>query len=134
VLPPHPARLLLGNSKSALDRRVDQALDQTFPASDPVSVICTAYPARTRQRGAVALSTMKAGALKPDIIVSEADERSLTRLAADVVKRSPELGEVLLAEIERASARLKHRCQMAWRKWDRSLSLVRKAAAPGGCS
>ena len=57
---------------------------------------------------------MKAGALKPDIIVSEAAERSLTRLAADVVKRSPELGGVLLAEIERASARLKHRCQMAW--------------------
>ena len=32
------------NSKSALDRRLDQALDQTFPASDPVSVICTACP------------------------------------------------------------------------------------------
>jgi hypothetical protein len=32
------------NSKSALDRRLDQALDQTFPASDPVSVVCTAYP------------------------------------------------------------------------------------------
>ncbi len=29
------------NSKSALDRRLDQALAQTFPASDPVSVICT---------------------------------------------------------------------------------------------
>ena len=29
------------NSKSALDRRLDQALDQTFPASDPVSVVCT---------------------------------------------------------------------------------------------
>ena len=32
------------NSKSVLDRRLDQALDQTFPASDPVSVICTACP------------------------------------------------------------------------------------------
>ena len=32
------------NSKSALDRRLDEALDQTFPASDPVSVICTACP------------------------------------------------------------------------------------------
>ena len=32
------------NSKAALDRRLDQALDQTFPASDPVSVICTARP------------------------------------------------------------------------------------------
>ena len=32
------------NSKSALDRRLDQALEQTFPASDPVSVICTACP------------------------------------------------------------------------------------------
>jgi hypothetical protein len=32
------------NSKSALDRRLDQALDQTFPASDPVSVVCTACP------------------------------------------------------------------------------------------
>jgi polysaccharide pyruvyl transferase CsaB len=29
------------NSKSALDRRLDEALDQTFPASDPVSVVCT---------------------------------------------------------------------------------------------
>jgi regulator of nucleoside diphosphate kinase len=32
------------NSKSALDRRLDQARVQTFPASDPVSVVCTAYP------------------------------------------------------------------------------------------
>jgi hypothetical protein len=32
------------NSKSALDRRLDQALEQTFPASDPVSIVCTACP------------------------------------------------------------------------------------------
>ena len=32
------------NSKAALDRRLDQALDQTFPASDPVSVVCDACP------------------------------------------------------------------------------------------
>lgn len=29
------------NSREALDRRLDQALEQTFPASDPVSVVCT---------------------------------------------------------------------------------------------
>ena len=40
--------------------------------------------------------------LKPDIIVSEADERSLTRLAADTLGRFPDLGEELLGEIERA--------------------------------
>jgi regulator of nucleoside diphosphate kinase len=40
--------------------------------------------------------------LKPDTIVSEADGRSLTRLAADAVGQPPDLGEELLAEIERA--------------------------------
>jgi transcription elongation GreA/GreB family factor len=29
------------NSGQALDRRLDEALKETFPASDPVSVICT---------------------------------------------------------------------------------------------
>ena len=48
------------------------------------------------------MSTLKPNGLKPDIIISEADERSLTRLAADVLGRSPDLGEELLAEIERA--------------------------------
>jgi len=27
------------NSKRALDRRLDQALEDTFPASDPVSIV-----------------------------------------------------------------------------------------------
>ena len=27
------------NSKGALDRRLDQALEDTFPASDPVSIV-----------------------------------------------------------------------------------------------
>jgi hypothetical protein len=27
------------NSKRALDRRLDQALEDTFPASDPISII-----------------------------------------------------------------------------------------------
>lgn len=48
------------------------------------------------------MSTLKPNGLKPDIIISEADERSLTRLAADVLGRSRDLGEELLAEIERA--------------------------------
>jgi regulator of nucleoside diphosphate kinase len=30
------------NAVQALDRRLDHALEETFPASDPVSVICTA--------------------------------------------------------------------------------------------
>ena len=34
------------------------------------------------------MSTLKPNGLKPDIIISEADERSLTRLAADVLGRS----------------------------------------------
>jgi regulator of nucleoside diphosphate kinase len=29
------------NSKEALDRRLDHGLEETFPASDPVSVVCT---------------------------------------------------------------------------------------------
>ena len=31
---------LESNSKQALDRRLDHALEETFPASDPISVIC----------------------------------------------------------------------------------------------
>jgi regulator of nucleoside diphosphate kinase len=48
------------------------------------------------------MSNVKPYGLKPDIIVSEADERSLTGLAADALGRSPDLGKELLAEIERA--------------------------------
>lgn len=29
-----------GNSKEDLDRRLDRALEETFPASDPISVVC----------------------------------------------------------------------------------------------
>ena len=29
------------NSQEALDRRLDHALQETFPASDPVSIVCT---------------------------------------------------------------------------------------------
>jgi hypothetical protein len=29
------------NSKEALDRRLDHGFEETFPASDPVSVVCT---------------------------------------------------------------------------------------------
>ena len=31
---------LESDSKVALDRRLDHALEETFPASDPISVIC----------------------------------------------------------------------------------------------
>jgi regulator of nucleoside diphosphate kinase len=48
------------------------------------------------------MSNVKPYGLKPDIIISETDERSLTRLAADALGRSPDLGKELLAEIERA--------------------------------
>jgi hypothetical protein len=37
---PIVAAELESNSKQALDRRLDQALEETFPASDPISVIC----------------------------------------------------------------------------------------------
>jgi regulator of nucleoside diphosphate kinase len=48
------------------------------------------------------MSTMKSNPMKPNIIVSEADERSLTRLAAHALERTPDLGQELLAEVERA--------------------------------
>lgn len=37
---PVAAAKLEPNSKQALDRRLDQALEETFPASDPISVTC----------------------------------------------------------------------------------------------
>jgi hypothetical protein len=37
---PIAATELVSNSKQALDRRLDQALEETFPASDPISVTC----------------------------------------------------------------------------------------------
>jgi hypothetical protein len=37
---PISAAELESNSKQALDRRLDQALEETFPASDPISVTC----------------------------------------------------------------------------------------------
>lgn len=37
---PIAAAELESNSKQALDRRLDQALEETFPASDPISVTC----------------------------------------------------------------------------------------------
>ena len=48
------------------------------------------------------MTTLTPDALKPNIIVSEADERALTRLAAHALERTPELGQELLAEVERA--------------------------------
>ena len=48
------------------------------------------------------MNTMTQHAPKPDIIISEADERSLTTLVADVLGRSADVSEELLAEIERA--------------------------------
>jgi regulator of nucleoside diphosphate kinase len=48
------------------------------------------------------MTTRTPDALKPNIIVSEADERALTRLAAHALERTPELGQELLAEVERA--------------------------------
>ena len=37
---PIAATELESNWKQALDRRLDQALEETFPASDPISVTC----------------------------------------------------------------------------------------------
>ncbi len=34
-----PIRRYRENSRESLDRRLDQALEETFPASDPVSVV-----------------------------------------------------------------------------------------------
>jgi transcription elongation GreA/GreB family factor len=38
---PVPAEPPSLNSREALDRRLDLALQETFPASDPVSIVCT---------------------------------------------------------------------------------------------
>jgi hypothetical protein len=38
-VPPVAARLEESNSKRELDRRLDQALEDTFPASDPVAIL-----------------------------------------------------------------------------------------------
>ena len=35
----HSAPIEASNSKRELDRRLDQALEDTFPASDPVSIV-----------------------------------------------------------------------------------------------
>lgn len=35
----HSASIEDSNSKHELDRRLDQALEETFPASDPVSIV-----------------------------------------------------------------------------------------------
>jgi regulator of nucleoside diphosphate kinase len=92
------------DSKAALDRRLDRALEFTFPASDPVSVTCTVYP----PTGPAAQSREKAGPaareddVKPGIILSESDQRRLTTLASEALTRSPEVAKELLAEIERA--------------------------------
>jgi hypothetical protein len=37
--PSHRDSFHAQNSKQELDRRLDQALEETFPASDPVSVV-----------------------------------------------------------------------------------------------
>ena len=37
---PVAAAELESDSKQALDRRLDHALEETFPASDPISIIC----------------------------------------------------------------------------------------------
>jgi hypothetical protein len=37
---PIAAAELESNSKQMLDRRLDQALEETFPASDPISITC----------------------------------------------------------------------------------------------
>ena len=38
----HSALIEDSNSKHELDRRLDQALEDTFPASDPVSIVISA--------------------------------------------------------------------------------------------
>jgi regulator of nucleoside diphosphate kinase len=90
------------NSYAALDHRLDQALDETFPASDPVSVVCHRVPARTHQGGDAAMTTATPRVPRPDIVIAQAEARSLANLAATVLGRSADVGEELLAEIERA--------------------------------
>ena len=80
------------------------------------------------------MSTTEPNGIKPHIIVSEADERSLTRLAADALRRSPDVSEELLAEIERAHIVPGSLVPPGVVQMDRSLSSVRRAVAPGACS
>ena len=58
---PAPQAISGTNSKESLDRRLDHALDETFPASDPVSVVCTDGIFRGHPSG---LSDLTAGSTK----------------------------------------------------------------------
>lgn len=67
-----------------------------------MSVTSTSCPPELLNAEEQRCSTTEPNGLKPHVIVSEADERSLTRLAVDALRRSPDVSEELLAEIERA--------------------------------
>ena len=88
------------NSNMALDRRLDHALAETFPASDPVAVMCTG-PEQWMPEMPI-MDGKDEASFKPRIIVSEIDQRRLTTLAEDALRLFPEVAEELLREMDRA--------------------------------
>ena len=85
--------------KQALDRRLDHALEETFPASDPISVSCD--EPTLKATGPVVESTIQNRA-KPNIVVSHSDQHRLTTLATGAMSRFPEVAGELLFEMDRA--------------------------------
>ncbi len=101
ALDPQCGSLLLSSEsklEQALDRRLDQALEETFRGSDPISKICNRASKTVRN----VMEYKFEGRQKPSIIVSDTDQRRLTILATDALQRFPEVAEELLSEMERA--------------------------------
>jgi regulator of nucleoside diphosphate kinase len=85
--------------KRTLDRRLDHALEETFPASDPISVTCDEPTLKTT---GPTTESMINNRRKPNIVVSHRDQDSLTTLATGAMTRFPEVAEELLFEMDRA--------------------------------
>jgi regulator of nucleoside diphosphate kinase len=87
--------------RQALDRRLDQGLEETFPASDPVSVVCDEPTAKATN----AMESVMQDLEKPNIVVSHSDLGRLTTLATGLLGRYPEVAKELLSEMDRAEVR-----------------------------
>ena len=85
--------------KQALDRRLDHALEETFPASDPISVICDEPTLKATRH---VMESVVQNRKKPSIVVSHRDQGCLTALATGALTRFPEIAEELLSEMDRA--------------------------------
>lgn len=87
--------------RQALDRRLDHALEETFPASDPVSVVCD----EPTTKASSVMKSIVEGLDKPNIVISHGDLGRLTTLATGLLDRYPEVAKELLSEMDRAEVR-----------------------------